>query len=56
MGMMGNAYGILFCKPEGKTPFGRSNCRRKADIKLNIKGIVFESIDWILPAESGWLL
>jgi hypothetical protein len=34
-----NAYMLLMWKPEGKRPLGRHKCRRRGNIKMNLKGV-----------------
>jgi hypothetical protein len=42
-----NAYKILVRKPEGKRPLGRSRCRWEDNIKIDIKEIGWDGMDWI---------
>jgi hypothetical protein len=37
MGELINAYKILAGKPEGKRPLGKPTCRRKENIKMNLR-------------------
>jgi hypothetical protein len=41
MGVMKNAYRILFGKPVGKRPIRRPRCRWGNNIKMNLKEIGF---------------
>jgi hypothetical protein len=45
-----NAYKILFGKHEGESPVGRSRLRWKDNIKVDIKEIRLEVVDWIFVA------
>jgi hypothetical protein len=42
-----NAYKILVGKPEGKRPLGRHRSRWKDNIKIDIREIVWEGVDWM---------
>jgi hypothetical protein len=50
--MMRNAYKILVGKPEGKRPLGRSRHRREDDIKMDLRKIGWESVDWVHLAQD----
>jgi hypothetical protein len=52
MGENGNACEILMGKPKGKRPPGRARCRLEDDIKMNLKEIGWDHVDWICMAES----
>jgi hypothetical protein len=52
MGEKKNAYRILVGKPEGKRPLGRSRRRCVDDIKMDLKKIVWDCMDWIHLAED----
>jgi hypothetical protein len=52
MGEKRNAYRILVGKPEGKGPQGRSRCRWVDNIKINLREIGWDGIDWINLAED----
>jgi len=41
------SYKILVGKPEGKRPRGRCRRRCKDNIKINVREIRYELIDWI---------
>jgi hypothetical protein len=47
MGAKMNAYKMLVGKPEGKTPLGRSGCGCVDDIKMDLRGIHWDGMDWI---------
>jgi hypothetical protein len=47
-----NTYRVLVEKPEGRKPLGRPKCRQE-DIKLDLKGIKLEGLDWIYVAQGG---
>ena len=41
------AYRALVVKPEGRRPLGRPRRRWKDNIKMDIREVGWESIDWI---------
>jgi hypothetical protein len=43
---MRNTYKIVFGKPEGMRPLGRSKRRWEDNIKMNLKEIGWENVDW----------
>jgi hypothetical protein len=45
-----NAYKTLVDNPEGKRPFGRSMRRLKDNIKMDLKEVGWEAVNWILVA------
>jgi hypothetical protein len=45
-----NAYRILVGKPEEKRPLGRPRCRRVHNIKIDLREIGWDGVDWI-----GWI-
>jgi len=47
VGEMGNAYHILLAKPEGKRPLGRTRCRWEDNIRMGLREIGCEYVDWI---------
>jgi hypothetical protein len=49
---MRNAYKIIVRKPEGKGPLGRPRCRRDGNIKMDLKRIMCEDVDWIRLAQD----
>jgi hypothetical protein len=42
-----NAYRILVGKPQGKRPVGRPKCRLEDNIKINLREIEWDGMDWI---------
>jgi hypothetical protein len=42
-----DAYRILIRKPEGKKPLRKLKHRQEDNIKMDLKEIGFESMDWI---------
>jgi len=47
IGDMRNAYKILVGKPEGKKPRGRHRRRWEGNIRLDLREIGREGVDWI---------
>jgi hypothetical protein len=47
---MRNAYRILVGKPEGKRPLGRPRRRWVDSIKMGLREIGWDSMDWIYLA------
>jgi hypothetical protein len=47
MGDMRNAYRILVGKPEGKRALRRPRCRCVDNIKMNLRAIEWDGMDWI---------
>jgi hypothetical protein len=52
MGETRNAYRILVGKPEGKRPLGRPRCRWVVDIKMDLREIEWDGVDWIELAQD----
>jgi hypothetical protein len=53
---MRNTYKILVGKPEGKRLLGRPTHGRENNIKMKLKDIGVEGVDWIhLDQDSGGL-
>jgi hypothetical protein len=52
MGEMKNAYQILVGKPEGKRACGRPRRRWDDNIKMDLREIAWEVVDWINPAQD----
>jgi hypothetical protein len=52
MGEKVNAYRILVVKPEGKRPLRRLRHRWVDNIKMNLRGIEWDGVDWIDLAED----
>jgi hypothetical protein len=48
-----NAYRILVGKPEGKRPLGRPRCGSMDDIEMDLRGIRWDSMDWIHLAQDS---
>jgi hypothetical protein len=47
MGIRRNAYRILVGNPEGKRPLGRPRCRWVNNIKMVLREIRWDGMDWI---------
>jgi hypothetical protein len=47
MGARRNAYRMLFGKPEGKRPLGRTRRRWMDNIKINLREIEWGCMYWI---------
>jgi hypothetical protein len=47
MGEKRNVYRILVGKPEGKSPLGRPKCRWVNNIKIGLREIGSDGMDWI---------
>jgi hypothetical protein len=47
-----NSYWILVGKPERKKPLGRPRCRWMDSIKMNLRGTVWDGMDWIDLAQD----
>jgi hypothetical protein len=44
---MRNAYKVLVGKPEGKRPLGRPRCRWVDNIKMDLREIGWDGMEWI---------
>jgi hypothetical protein len=53
MGKMINAYRILVRKSEGMIPLGRPRFRWEDNIRMDIKEMVWEVVNWINLAQNG---
>jgi hypothetical protein len=51
MGEMRNAYSILVGKPEGKRPLGRPRHRSENNIRMVLREIGWEGVNWIYLAQ-----
>jgi hypothetical protein len=47
-----NAYRILVCKPEGKRPLERPRRRWVDNIKMDLRVIGWDGVDWIHMAQD----
>jgi hypothetical protein len=47
------AYSVLVRKPEGKRPLGRHRHRLKNNIRMDLREIGWEDVDWLHLAEYG---
>jgi hypothetical protein len=47
-----NAYRILVGMPEGKRPLGRPRRRRVDNIKMDLREIEWDGIDWIYLVQN----
>jgi len=59
MGEMRNAYSILVGRLEGKRPLGRPRYRWENNVRIDLREIGWEVVDWIHLAQnriSGGLL
>jgi hypothetical protein len=52
MGETRNAYRILVGEPEGKRPLGRPRCRWVDNIKMDLREIGWDGVDWIELAQD----
>jgi hypothetical protein len=50
---MRNAYSILVGKPEGKGPLRRPRHRWEGNIKMDLRKIGWEGVDWMHLAQDG---
>jgi hypothetical protein len=48
-----NAYRILVGKPEGRRPLGGSKCRWVDDVKMGLRKIGWDGMDWIDVAQDS---
>jgi hypothetical protein len=53
MGEMRNSYSILVGKLEGKRPLRRSRHRWEDNIRMDLKEIRWEGVDWMHLALTG---
>jgi hypothetical protein len=52
MGGMRNEYKILVGKPEGKRSLVRTRRRWEDNIKMDLREILWESVDWMYLAQD----
>jgi hypothetical protein len=52
MGESRNGYKILVGKPEWRRPFGRSTRRWEDNIKMDLREIGWECVDWMHLAQD----
>jgi hypothetical protein len=50
--VMRNSYKILVEKPQGKRPLRRPRHRREDNIKMGLREIEWEGVDWVHVAEE----
>jgi hypothetical protein len=51
-----NAYRLLVGKPEGKRPLGTPTRRWVGNIKINLRVVEWDGMDWLSIGTSGGLL
>jgi hypothetical protein len=52
MGEKRNAYRILVGKPEGERPLGRTRRRWVDNIKMDLREIQWDGVDWIIMSQD----
>jgi hypothetical protein len=52
MGEIRNAYNILVGKPEGKKPHGRHRHKWEYNVRMGLREIVWEGMDWMHLAQD----
>jgi hypothetical protein len=50
--VMRNVYKIVVRKPEGKRPLGRPRCRWEDNIRMDIRKMGWEDVNWIHLAQD----
>jgi hypothetical protein len=53
MGAMRNAYSILVGKPETKRPLGRPRRRWEDSIRMDLRKVWWQVVDWVHLAQDG---
>jgi len=53
IGQRRGSYSILVGKSEGQRPRGRHRCKREDSIKMSLKRIRLEGMDWIDVVRTG---
>jgi hypothetical protein len=54
MGEMINAYESLVGKPEGERPLGRPRRRWEDNIRMDVREIGWEGVDWVHLAQDRY--
>jgi hypothetical protein len=49
---MRNAYNFLAGKPEGKCSLERRRCRWEDNVKMDLRELGYEGLDWIRVAQE----
>jgi cell wall assembly regulator SMI1 len=49
---MRNVYKMFVGKPEGETPLGKSRRRREDNIRMDLREIEWEGVDWMRLAQD----
>jgi hypothetical protein len=49
-----NAYSISVAKPEGKRPLGRPSCSWKDNIRIDLRKIGWEFVEWSNLAQDSY--
>jgi hypothetical protein len=52
MGEKRNAYRILVGKPDGRRPLGRPRCRWVYNIKMDLREIGWDGMNWIVLVQD----
>jgi hypothetical protein len=54
MGEMRNAYDIMAGRPVRKRPLGRCRYRGEDNIRMNLREIRWQGVDWMHLVHDGW--
>jgi cell wall assembly regulator SMI1 len=54
MGELRDSYKILVGKPEGKRPLGRPRRRWKDNVRMDLREMRSESVDWMHLAQNRY--